>query len=208
MESILNIISSSLPAFLTGVLGPIAILVVRHYLLEQKKTKDPLRDAAEHGHDICRIMDHILIDTGLDRVWVSQFHNGGHFYPTGKSIQKFSMIYEAVVANITSIRYNFQNIPINLFTKSINRLLEFDKITIEDYNDELISTYGLRYLAEETKCKSSYLFALKNIDGKMIGILAAEAIKDKKSLSEDEYDSLKIAAAQIGIILDEYLRKK
>jgi hypothetical protein len=185
MESILNIISSSLPAFLTGVLGPVAILVVRHYLQEHKKTKDPIKDAAVSGEVICKILDQILDETGLDRVWITQFHNGGHFYPTGKSIQKFSMIYEAVSANADSIRHNFQNIPINLFSKSINRLLDYGRITIVDYKDEEIPTYGLRYLAEETNCKSSYMFALKNINGKMIGVLSVESTKRKKDLSDD-----------------------
>jgi hypothetical protein len=208
MESILSIVSSSLPAFLTGVLGPVVILVARHYLQEHKKTKDPIKDAAENGEIICKILDQILDDSSLDRVWITQFHNGGHFYPTGKSIQKFSMIYEAVSANAESIRHNFQNIPINLFSKSINRLLDHDRIIIVDYKDEEIPTYGLRYLAEETNCKSSYMFALKNIDGKMIGVLSAEATKRKKDLNDEVYDNIKTHAAQIGVLLDAFLRKK
>jgi len=208
MESILSIVSSSLPAFLTGVLGPVAILVARHYLQEHKKTKDPIKDAAENGEIICKILDQILDESSLDRVWITQFHNGGHFYPTGKSIQKFSMIYEAVSTNAESIRHNFQNIPINLFSKSINRLLDHDKIIIVDYKDEEIPTYGLRYLAEETNCKSSYMFALKNIDGKMIGVLSAEATKRKKDLNDEVYDNIKTHAAQIGVLLDAFLRKK
>lgn len=208
METILSIISSSLPAFLTGILGPILILVVRHYLAEHKKTKDPIKDAASNGEIICKVLDLILDETNLDRVWITQFHNGGHFYPTGKSIQKFSMIYEAVSADAESIRQNFQNIPINLFSKSINRLLDHDKITITDYKDDEIATYGLRYLAEETGCKSSYMFALKNIDGKMIGVLSAEATKRKKELSDESYDNLRTHAAQIGVLLDTFLRKK
>jgi hypothetical protein len=118
------------------------------------------------------------------------------------------MIYEAVSADAESIRQNFQNIPINLFSKSINRLLDYDKITITDYKDDEIATYGLRYLAEETGCKSSYMFALKNIDGKMIGVLSAEATKRKKELSDESYDNLKTHAAQIGVLLDTFLRKK
>jgi hypothetical protein len=208
MESILNIVSSSLPAFLTGVLGPILILVIRHYLTESKKEKDPIKDAAVSGEVICKILDQILDETGLDRVWITQFHNGGHFYPTGKSIQKFSMIYESVSTNADSIRHNFQNIPINLFSKSINRLLDYGRITIVDYKDEEIPTYGLRYLAEETNCKSSYMFALKNINGKMIGVLSVEATRRKKDLSDDVYNNINAHAAQIAILLDTYLRKK
>ena len=52
------------------------------------------------------------------------------------------------------------------------------------------------------------MFALKNIDGKMIGVLSAESIKRKKELSDEAYDSLKTHAAQIGVLLDTFLRKK
>jgi hypothetical protein len=118
------------------------------------------------------------------------------------------MIYESVSTNADSIRHNFQNIPINLFSKSINRLLDYGRITIVDYKDEEIPTYGLRYLAEETNCKSSYMFALKNINGKMIGVLSVEATRRKKDLSDDVYNNINAHAAQIAILLDTYLRKK
>jgi hypothetical protein len=207
MENILSIISSSFPAFLTGVLGPVVAIIVREYFLKSKISKDPIKDAARHGEIICDLLDKILEETELDRVWITQFHNGGHFYPTGKSIQKFSMIYETVAKDADSIRQNFQNIPINLFNKSINYLLDNDKIIITDYKNSEIPTYGLKYLAEETDCKSSYMFALKNVHGKMIGVLSVEAVKRKKDLSNESYDLLKTSATQIGIILDEYLRK-
>lgn len=208
MENIYSSIISSLPAFLTGTLGPILVLVFRYYFNKSKKTKDPIKDAAKNGEIICNALDSIVEHTDCDRVWIEQFHNGGHFYPTGKSIQKFSMIYEVVSTDATSIRQTFQNIPINLFSKSINKLLDDDSIIIPDYKDDEVATYGLRYLAEETGCKSSYLFALKTLDGKMIGVLGVEYTKRRKTLSDDVYDELKIKVAQISIVLDTFLRSK
>ena len=63
-------------------------------------------------------IDHIKEEFKADRVWVTQFHNGGHFYPTGKSMAKFSVIYESVNIGVGSIQSGFQNIPVNLFSKS------------------------------------------------------------------------------------------
>jgi hypothetical protein len=208
MENIYSSLVSSLPAFLTGTLGPIILLVFRHYFNKSKQTKDPIKDAAKNGEIICDALESIMHEVDCDRVWIEQFHNGGHFYPTGKSIQKFSMIYEIVSADATSIRQTFQNIPINLFSKSINRLLDHDTIIITDYKDESVPTYGLRYLAEENDCKSSYLFALKTIDDKMIGVLGIEYTKRKKTLSDEVYNELKVKVAQISIVLDTFLRKK
>ncbi len=81
-------------------------------------------------------------------VWVTQFHNGGNFYPTGKSMAKFSIMYETVNSGVSSVQTNFHNIPVNLFSKSINELLNNDIIEIPDYKDETIATYGLKYIAQ------------------------------------------------------------
>ena len=203
----IQIIVPIIIALTTSIFGPLLVKWVEKRFIS-KINNDPLRDAIQHNEIIEQQLDAILQEVDCDQIYIAQFHNGGHFYPTRKSIQKFSMIYEAVSADAESIRQNFQNIPINLFSKSINRLLDYDKITITDYKDDEIATYGLRYLAEETGCKSSYMFALKNIDGKMIGVLSAEATKRKKELSDESYDNLKTHAAQIGVLLDTFLRKK
>jgi hypothetical protein len=93
-----------------------------------------------------------------------------NFYPTGKSMAKFTMMYETVNGGVTSIQNNFQNIPVNLFSKSINQLLEGDTIIIPDFKDETIATYGLKYIADESGCKSGYLFSIKTIDDKFVGV--------------------------------------
>ena len=200
--------SEVLVAFLTGVAGPILVLVTRYILAQLKKRRDPIKESTQAGTIVLTKMEEMQHLFGVDRVWITQFHNGGHFYPTGKSIQKFSMIYELVSQYADSIRHNFQNIPINLFSRSINHLLEEDVLFIPDYKDESISTYGLKYVAEETSTKSSYLFALKTIQGRMIGVLALEFVKDAKTLTEEELTELQIHAGQIGVLLETYLYKK
>ena len=49
---------------------------------------------------------------------------------------------------------------------------------------------GLKYIAEENGCKSSYMFAIKTIDNKFIGVLGADYIRKKSLLTEDEITSL------------------
>ena len=47
------------------------------------------------------------------------------------------------------LRYKItiQNIPVHLFSKSMNQLVSSDTIEISDYKDETIATYGLKYAA-------------------------------------------------------------
>lgn len=194
MESISPIII----AFMTGILGPILIIVIKNKLEKAKAKPDMLADALRIGELVTLKMDQIRDEFRVDRVWITQFHNGGHFYPTGKSIAKFSVIYETVAANTTSIQSNFQNIPVNLFTKSMNRLLENDVINIPDFTDDAIATYGLKYIAEESGCKSGYLFAIKTLDDKFIGVLGLDYTKKKVKLSADDINHLSVHASALG----------
>jgi hypothetical protein len=181
----------------TAVIGPIAVHLMKERM-EKRKKNDLLREALAKNALLATKVEDIKEQTKADRVWVMQFHNGGTFYPTGKSIQKFSMFYETVSPSIVSIQSSFQNIPVSLFSKSINRLLENDVIEIPDFKNDLLDTYGLKYIAEENGCKSVYLFAIKTIDGKFIGILGIDYVKKKTELPEDDINQLLIEATMLG----------
>jgi hypothetical protein len=150
-------------------------------------------------------IEHIREEFNADRVWVAQFHNGGNFYPTGKSMAKFSIIYETVSTNASSIQNNFHNIPVNLFSKSINQLLNNDTIEIPDFKDETVATYGLKYIADESGCKSGYLFAIKTIDEKFIGIMGVDYTKRKTKLDIESINHLEVHATSIGGVLMNHL---
>jgi hypothetical protein len=200
--------SAIVAAFLTGVLGPIVVLVTRSIIERRKKKTDMVQEALETSEKVLAKMEHIRDEFGADRVWISQFHNGGHFYPTGKSIAKFSVVYEVVSAGATSIQTNFQNIPVSLFSRFINQLLENDIIEIADFKDESIATWGLKYVAEESGCRSEYIFAVKNIDGKFIAIMGLDYTKRKTKLGMDDINHLANHATAIGGVLDTHLNKK
>jgi hypothetical protein len=194
-------------AFTTGVLGPILVILVKNRLEKQKPKPDMVAEALKVGELITSKIEHIKDEFHADRVWITQFHNGGHFYPTGKSMAKFSVIYETVSAGAISIQSNFQNIPVNLFSKSINQLLENDVIEIADFKDDEISTYGLKYLAETTGSKSEYLFAIKTLDDKFIGSLGIEFTRDTVKLDMESINHLIVHASAIGGVLMNHLDK-
>ena len=194
-------------AFITGVLGPVTVLFIKHILDKRKKKPDMVMDTLRVSELVNQKIDHIRDEFDADRVWISQFHNGGNFYPTGKSIAKFSIMYEVVGANTGSVQTNFKNIPVNLFSKSINELLVNDVIKIEDFKDETIATFGLRYVAEESGTKSAYLIAIKTIEDKFIGVLSVEYTKEIKRLDIEEVNHLQVHASSIGGVLMSYLQQ-
>jgi hypothetical protein len=195
-------------AFLTGVVGPMAVLYLKQKYDSRKQKSDMITEALEVSGLINTKIEHIKSEFGADRVWITQFHNGGHFYPTGKSMAKFSTIYEAVNVGAASIQSNYQNIPVNLFSKSINELLQNDVIEISDFKDETIGTFGLKYIADETGCKSQYLFAIKTIDNKFVGQLVLDYTKRKTKLDLESINHLQVHASAIGGVLAGHLELK
>jgi hypothetical protein len=199
--------ASIIVAFITGVLGPVLLLFIKNKLEKKEEKPDMVLETLKVSELIMTKLEHIKDEFKCDRVWITQFHNGGNFYPTGKSMAKFSIMYEVVGPGITSVQGNFHNIPVNLFSRSINQLLENDVIEIPDFKDETIATYGLKYIAEDTGCKSGYLFAVKTIEGKFIGTLGLDYTKRKTKLDMEYINHLQQHSASIGGVLMTHLQQ-
>lgn len=192
-----------LTALITSIVGPVSVHLLQLYSLRRLKrqSKDPIKKSLSTNMLVENKIEEIRDKHKADRVWIDQFHNGGNFYPTGQSIQKFSMFYETVNLNIPSIKMMFQNIPVSLFSKSISELAEKEVISISDFTDDNGVNSSLRYFSKETKCKSVYLFAIKSIDDRFVGIMGLDYVKKKTKLTEEELNEIAIEASSIGGVL-------
>ena len=195
-------------AIIGGIIGPIIVLTSKWYLDNKlgKKKRDMVTDALEVGEQVTTKLDQIREDYEADRVWISQFHNGGHFYPTGKSIAKFSIFYETVTPSASSLQLTLKNIPVALFSKSFNELSSKGAIAISDFEDETIATFGLKYFAAEYGTKSQYLFAIKNFEGKFIAIMGVDYTINKHRLKTKEIEDLVHTSIALGGVLSNHLK--
>ena len=125
----LELIGTILVAFITAVMGPIALAWAKSKF-EKKSDKTPMAEAIESSSQVDSQLDSLMEDIDCDRIWIAQFHNGGHFYPTGKSIQKFSIFYEKCKPTVPAIQTTFQNIPVSLFTQILSEIYENGEIEI------------------------------------------------------------------------------
>ena len=186
-------------AFLTGVVGPLLYLVVQKYLLKEKnKSRDIVKENIASVSLISNEIEEIRDEFKGDRVWIAQFHNGGSFYPTGKSIQKFSIFYEVTKAGISSVAALFKNIPCSLYPRAFEHLMGGNGLFINDYKDPKIATYGLKEAAESVGTKSTYLIPLFTLDEKYIGNIGIDFVSKKKRLTKDEWEHLQIKAGRIA----------
>jgi hypothetical protein len=193
-------------AFITGVISPITLLLVKNWIEKKKNKKDPITETLLLGEQVTHKIDEIREGIKADRVWITQFHNGGHFYPTGKSIAKFSIIYETVDINVNSIQHSLQNVPVNLFSRALNRLVTNEIIEIYDFKDETVATFGLKDIAETNGCQSGYLFAIKTIDDKFIGVLGIDYTKGIVKLDDDVINNIMIQVSSLGGVLMNHLK--
>ncbi len=197
----MNILASYgviLAALITGMIGPLIVQYVRIKKLEKIKTRDPISKDLDINMLIDEQLEEIQLELNSDRVWISQFHNGGHFYPTGKSMQKFSLVYEQIKPGIKPMREIYSNIPVSLFTKSLKYLYDNDELLLPEVSND---NMGLRSFADELGNKSSYLFALKSLHGDFLGTMGVEFCIDASILNEEVIQDLRIKAASIGSLL-------
>jgi hypothetical protein len=203
MES-LTMLTTILVALITAVFGPIAVAWAKKKFETKLPIKDPVDEAIELNSIVDNQITHILEELEADRVWVAQFHNGGHFYPTGKSIQKFSIFYEKYIPGISSIQHTFQNIPVSLFPKAMATLYSDGELAIPDFNRE---DYDLTSISKPFGTQSFYMIALEDLNDRFIGALAVSYNEEYKFTKED-WIFIRQKAGVIGTLLDEYLNKK
>jgi hypothetical protein len=171
----------------------------------RRKQSDPMPDAIKYNEQIEHQLDLILDELECDQIFIAQFHNGGHFYPTGKSIQKFSIFYEVLNPNIESVKNIYQNIPVSLFNKPLSELYEHGEVIIEDA--EAANSYLLN-TTTGGKCKSIYLLALTDLDGRIVGVMGIHYIEKKHKIVKDEWIFIRQKVGAIGNIISNYLHSK
>ena len=175
-------------ALITAVIGPIVVTWVK-LKLEKKDDKTPMREALETSNLIEDQLDAIMEELNCDRIWLAQFHNGGHFYPTGKSIQKFSFFHEKTAPNIPSTQHTFQNIPVSLFPRVLAKIYKDTELAIDDVST-VEDTYGLEHLTTQFGTKSICMLGLYSLDDHLIGVLGI-SFKEPHHLVRDEWSFIR-----------------
>lgn len=191
-------------ALITAVFGPIAVAWARAKFTPTPPSRDNVKESIEAYAIIEEELEELFSDINCDRVWLAQFHNGGNFYPSGKSMIKFSFIFEQHSREVPSIKHVYQNLPASLFTKPLNQLLhkEYLKASIEDVEDR----FGLNNQLEEAQTSTLYIVGLFNTQRKFIGMLGI-AFKEPYKLTRDQWSEINQKAGATTLLLDNYFQK-
>jgi len=194
--------STILVALITAVVGPIIVNWVK--LKMEKQPKNTLMaEALEASTLIDHQLEDIMQELNCDRVWIAQFHNGGHFYPTGKSIQKFSMFYEKYNPALPPLQTTFQNIPVSLFSRALSQVHQNGELEILDVEIEE-NTFGVDVLTSQFKTKSLCMVGLYDLNNHLIGVMGISFI-DEHNIITPEWIFIRQKVGVIGTLLSEYL---
>jgi hypothetical protein len=198
----LAVITTIMVALITAVVGPIIVNWVK-LRMEKKDTSSPMRDALETSTLIDNQLEQVMEELECDRIWIAQFHNGGYFYPTGRSIQKFSIFYEKCTPETPNIQNTFQNIPVSLFPRVLSKVYKDNELSINDVDSEE-DTYGLEHLTTQFGTKSICMIGLHSLDNHLIGVLAI-SFQTPHHINREEWIYIRQKVGVIGTLLSEYL---
>jgi hypothetical protein len=199
---VIMMLSTIIVALITAVFGPIAVTWYKTKFAAKKKNL--VDEAIELNSLVDDQLQTVMEELSDDRVWIAQFHNGGHFYPTGKSIQKFSIFYEKTTPDTPSIQATFQNVPVSLFPKAMSTLYKEGELAIPSYEGE---NYDLASVSRPYGTKSFYMIALSDLQDKFIGVISI-AFDTEYKLSKEDWIFIRQKAGVVGTLLDEYLNTK
>ena len=201
----LSMITTIIVALITAVIGPLIVTWVQAKIANKPKIS-PVKEAIDLNELVDNQLDMMMDEIGCDRIWIGQFHNGGHFYPTGKSIQKFSIFYEKLTPSTSAIQHIFQQIPVSLFPKALSKLYKDGELGIVNYNTD--ETYDLSVFAKDYNTKSFYMLAIDDLDDHFIGVMGISFNDKEHKLSREEWIFIRQKVGAIGSLLTDYLHKK
>jgi hypothetical protein len=193
-------------ALITAVIGPAVLEWIKLKFNKQPSKESLMKEAIDLNELVDYQLDNMIEVLECDRIWIAQFHNGGHFYPTGKSIQKFSLFYEKVSPNTQSIQHIFQNIPVSLFPKALAKLYKDGELGI--LNSSINENYDLHSFACDYGTRSFYMLAIDDLDDHFIGVIGIAFNNKEHKLSKEEWIFIRQKVGAIGSLLTEYLNKK
>ena len=205
MMNNIEIIASIATAFIVSTLGPAVVEWVKAKL-SKETPQDVVKSELAKSCVINQEIEIVLDTIHADRVWIAQFHNGGKFLHSTKSIQKFSIFHETTAVGIAPIAHTFRNIPASLYSRAFDELLKNGSIFIADYKDETVATVGLKGGAEAVGTKSCYMFALFNMGtNEFIGVIGIDWVTRPRGLKQDQLSYLSAEANRLSGYISNFI---
>jgi hypothetical protein len=179
-------------AVITGLLGPTVLEFTKTWIIRKRALNKSVSvkrgdiDEIQINLSINASLEKLLTTINCDRIWVAEFHNGGHFYNSKKSIKKFSIFYEITKPGISKIRNVFQNTPTTFFSKTLENLHENSFVVINDF-EHSNNLYDIMY---EHGGKTIITHVITDSSDDYHGFLVVEYITHNHEITKFDIDAV------------------
>lgn len=154
-----------------------------------RKSSCPVKSDTDRSANVYKALRYTMQNMEADRCYILEFHNGGHYY-SGRGQQKFSCTHEMVEEGISRECIKSQEHRVSNYFDYINTLITNKQFKYEKINDMKDSSFLM--LLNRSGVKSIYNVPIKTLDGKLIGILGIDYVKNEAvQFTDQDFEFLK-----------------
>lgn len=185
-----------LAAVITAV-ATVASVLLGQRIMSKKQKSCVIRETSQNAN-VYTALQYIMEEMQADRGYVLEFHNG-EIYFSGRGQQKFSCTYEIVEEGISPEAQYSQNHRVSNFHTYVNEIVKEGSFLYKDITD--ISDQAFYQMILRKGIQSIFNVPIKTLDGKIIGILGVDYVKNtipEHQQSEDKYSFMRRQARVIA----------
>jgi hypothetical protein len=163
-------------------MATLASVIGGQILFRNRKEKSCVIKETAQNANVYTALKYIIQEMKADRVYIMEFHNGDSYF-SGRGQQKYSCTHEVVEEGISAECEYSQNHRVSNYHDYIHCLVK-DKFFIHR-DIETINDRAFHQMLKKKGVKSIYNVPIKTLNGKIIGILGIDYVKDQIEELED-----------------------
>jgi len=161
-------------AIITG-LATLASVLVGQRLMRRKEKDCIVRETAQNAN-VYAALQYIMEEMKADRCYIMEFHNGDLYF-SGRGQQKFSCTHEVVEEGVSAECEFSQNHRVSNYHHYIHEMINQGSYFFKDVED--VSDRTFYQMIHKKGIQSIYNVPIKTLNGKIVGILGVDYVKNK-----------------------------
>ena len=162
-------------AAIVSTVGTVLSVWLGHHYIKKKKSDPVVEDIAQSAN-VYTALRYTMEEMSADRVYVLEFHNGGHYF-SGRGQQKFSCTHELATEGVTRECSISQEHRVSQYHTYISELIEKEHFAYTDIAK--LPDHAFSQMLQHAGVKSIYNVPIKTLNGKIIGILGVDYVKTR-----------------------------
>lgn len=174
------------------------VVLIKEVFLWLTRRRKTIKDSIEIGNKIDQILDNLMEETGADRAYVFQFHNGSYFY-TGNSIDKMTNTHEKVGKGVSHEQLKYRDVGTAPFRFLVEQIIKARIYTCNDTSD--INHYNTKLMMLDRGSKAFSIKVMFDSRKRPVGFIGIDFVKSKEIITKVVENKVDSASESIYDIL-------